>query len=265
MKEEEHRRNRFENVLDTKREAAQASTPAPAPAPAPVQAQPVVQPVQQVVVPAPVAAPIVKEEKEEKVDIKAEIRSALEEHTKKKDPASYYISGLVGLGKYPDVINVRGKITTGVALGVVTPERVVVEGTFHYANYELEDVNRSYYYYYPRIVDMRQYNLGAAVKYQLLPGRIRPNIGGAVGYTRRAMSEYGVDFRTSDAFDVGVVTGLDLQLTDVLAIGLDFRYMTNITYSEKSDYPRSFVYSNSSNPVEKLDYYIGTLSGKLTF
>jgi outer membrane protein W len=112
---------------------------------------------------------------------------------------------------------------------------------------------------------MRQYNVGAALKYQLLPGRIRPMVGGAVDYARRSMSEMGYDFRTSDAFDVGFVAGLDLQLTDNFGIGLDFRYMTNITYRDNSNYPQSFVLNTAQNPIEKLDYYMGTLSGKLSF
>jgi outer membrane protein W len=236
------------------------------PVEAPV-AQAAPQPVQQVVVPAqvvtPVAAPVAKEE--DKVDIRAEIRTAFEEHTKKKpEQPGYYISGLVGMGKYPDVVNVRGNIATGVSLGIVTAERVVVEGSFLYATYQLEDVTTSASYY-PRIVDMRQYNVGAALKYQLLPGRIRPMVGGAVDYARRSMSEMGYDFRTSDAFDVGFVAGLDLQLTDNFGIGLDFRYMTNITYRDNSNYPQSFVLNTAQNPIEKLDYYMGTLSGKLSF
>lgn len=245
----------------------------------PVQVVP--QPVQQVVVPAVVAQPVDKEEKEEKVDIKAEIRSALAESTKKpEDTSKYYISGLVGMGKYPDVVNIRGNLSTGVTAGVVTAERLVVEASFLYGNYDVEDVGYStnysspyaspysYGYGSPLIYSMRQYNLGGALKYQLLPGKLRPTVGGVMSYTRRSLSlDYynNYDWRTSDALDVGFVAGLDLAVNDSFAVGLDFRYLTNVAYREKTDYPQSFVYPRYDNPIEELDYYVTTLSGKFTF
>lgn len=271
MEDEIRRRDRFNSAIGSGG-AEQGSPVAPQPQPI------VVQPVIEKVVPAPVVLDeeesdeleevVSKKKQESKVDIRAEIRAAIDDVTAKPEEKSqFFISGLVGLGKYPDVVNVRGNVASGVVLGMVTSERVVAEGSFIYADYELEDMWRtdSFNPSFPRIVDMRQYNFGMAIKYQLLPGRLRPNVGVMANYVRRSFDERGYEFRTSDAFDVGLVTGLDLYLTEVFAIGVDFRYATNVSYRDNTSYRSSFVYPQSRNEIEKLDYYTGTLSGKFTF
>lgn len=236
----------------------------------PVIQQPVIQqPIVQQVVPAPIAAPVVIEE--EKSDYRSEVRASLRAREENDDAQSYYVSGLVGVSNYPDVINIRSNMAGGFALGTITPERFVAEGSFFFGRHEIEDlfVQTRDVWGRPvtRIVDMRQYNFSAALKYQLLPGRIRPVVGGLVSYTRRSYADQSFDFRTSDGVDAGVVAGLDMQLTDRLAIGVDFRYLMNIGYNHNTEGARnSFVYDqNIRTEVESLDYYMGSLTGKFTF
>lgn len=266
MEDEVRRRDRFNSAIGTGSQQQEPVSQSTAPQypvyqpVAPVQVQQVA-PVQPVVI-APPAEP-----EEEKVDIRSEIRAALKEsNTKPENPTTYYVSGQVGLGKYPDVVNVKGSVATGFSAGVVTPERVIAEGSFLFSKYEMEDV-RNGNIYYPRIVDLKQYNVGATVKYQLIPGRFQPLIGVTANYVRRTYDQQGYQFRTSDAFDLGAVAGLDLQITDNFGIGVDFRYLTNIAYRDNSEGTRqSFVYPQlSDKPVEKLDYYTGSITGKLTF
>jgi hypothetical protein len=207
----------------------------------------------------------------EKVDIKSEIRAALaEKETAPPAKNQNFIAGLIGLGAYPDVVNVRGNGSMGVAVGLVTADRVVAEGSFLYGNYDLEDLfafsaSPYGYGYQPRMVNMKQYNFTAAVKYQVLPGKIRPNIGGVASYTRRSYSEYKSEYLTSDALDVGVAGGLDVALTDAFSVGLDLRYFWNMAYKTNTSVQQSFVYNRGSNPVESLQYYTATLAGKFTF
>ena len=263
LDDEVRRRERFNSAIAP----VESSAPPAAPQYAPVQ------PVQtQQVVPVVIAAPqakietpaVEKEEKEEKVDIKSEIRAALQENESAKKPAQTrnYISALAGQGAYPDVINVKGNGAVGVALGLVTPEGVVAEGSFLYGSYDLENLFTAY----TRITTMKQFNFAGALKYQLLSGRIRPSLGGVAGYTRRSYSEdQATDFLTSDALDAGVVGGVDISLTDSLSIGLDMRYLWNISYKQNSQNTRSFVYQGGANPVEALQYYTAALAAKFTF
>lgn len=236
-----------------------------APAPQAVQVIQAPQPIQVVEVPAP--------KEEPKVDVKQEVRAALEEMKPKETPkqTSYYVQGLIGLGNYPDAINVRGNMATGFSFGLVTPERFVAEGTFQYSEYDIEDMQAGYAYGYPPFKTLNQYNFQAAIKYQLLGGKVRPVVGAIAGYTYRSYQEQQYFFTgniknaSTNAFDVGALAGLDIQLTDSFALGFDLRWMTNIGYRENSDFQRSFVYQRAGKSVEELNYYLGSLSGKFTF
>ena len=50
-----------------------------------------------------------------------------------------------------------------------------------------------------------------------------------------------------------------------VAIGLDFRYYTNVYVKQDRTYRTSFVYPTDDNDIEKLDYYMTTLSAKFLF
>lgn len=218
--------------------------------------------------------------REEKVNVKEEIRAAFDEMKSKEKqnvgPNQFYVSGMVGVANYPDYSAVRSDVSTGFTLGVVTADRLIGEGSFQYSNF---DISNGYYNngysYTPNLIPyakMSQYNFGAAIKYQLLGGNIRPVIGAAAGYTYRSYSNgnsyYGYSSTgnpSTNAFDIGVVGGVDIQLTPNFAVGVDFRYMKNIAHRENSDYNNSFAFPRVGKIVEDYDYYIGALSGKFTF
>lgn len=275
LDDEVRRRDKFNNAIAPV--VSQESTPAPY-----VQPQPVV--VQQVV-PAPVAEPayvpaskrykvatedygddddLKESSRKEKVDIRSEIRAALEESKPAAEAtSSYYVSGFASFGNYDQVVNINSSMGYGFSVGAVTPERIVAEGSFIYGNYQIE--NLYWNSFYPMRVDMRQYNVSGAVKYVLLPGRFRPNAGAVLSYTRRQYSQERFDFRTSDAIDVGATAGADLQVSDNFAIGVDVRYMTNLGYKQNLKRHESFVFSQSKNDVERMNYYTLNLIGKFTF
>jgi hypothetical protein len=242
--------------------------------------QPVVQQA-QAVVPAPVAAPKQKiliaedldeeevvapnKSKDEKIDIRNEIHSAMAaEFAPKEEKASYYVGALAAFGTYDGIRNVDNSMGYGFAVGTITPERWVAEGSFTYGSYQLEDVYNGNGFY-PILVNMNQMNFAGAAKYQLMSGKFRPAAGALLSYTRRMYSYQGSDaFRTTDALDVGAIVGADLQVTSGFSIGFDFRYFTNMGY-RTADNRQSFVYSKRSNDPEKLDYYTVNLIGKFLF
>jgi hypothetical protein len=238
----------------------------------PAQPQVAPQTVQVIQAPRQVVEVAPVEKQEPKVNVKEEIRAALDDMKPKRAPkqTSYYVQGLVGIGEYPDAINVRGNLATGFSFGMVTPERLVAEGTFQYSEYDIEEMQYGYSYF-PPFKSLSQYNFSTAIKYQILGETIRPVIGGVAGYTYRSYQEqqyyYTGNIRSvsTNAFDVGALVGLDLQLTDSFAVGFDFRWMWNVTYGENSDYQASFVYPRPGKAVEELSYYLGSLTGKFTF
>ncbi len=244
----------------------------PAPAPVVVAAPPVVQGISE----------------EDKASLRSEIREAITDAKKETNESesqdTYFIGALVGMSEYPDAVNVKGNVATGLSLGMTTADRVVVEGTFLYSDYEVDDYTSPFPY-----KDMSQYNFTAALKYQFLSGKLRPYAGGVVGYTyRKATNRYnagsggyyggggygggygpGVNPNdldgTSNAFDMGATAGLDLQITDSFAIGGDVRYMTNVSYRRESSVPNFWGQPAGHSAVEELDYYTVMLGGKFTF
>ena len=222
----------------------------------------------------------------EKVDVKAEVRAAIAEQSSAPSTlTSYYVSGLVGTANY-DAANIRSKLSTGFALGMVTPERFVVEGSFVYGQSEIDNVvNPNGGPADGLKYDIAQYNFSAAAKYQILPGKLRPTVGAIASYTHRSYSmsnsnNYGYNYGgtsnqdkgSTDAFDAGLEAGLDLALTNSFSIGADVRYLWNIASKTSSDNGyRNYSYNNQSYQnggipvVEDLSYYIASLSAKFTF
>lgn len=238
----------------------------------------------QAVVPAPVIAPkqkiVIAEDRDDEIEVRSskkasknddklelrnEIKAALAESAPKtEEKNSYYVSALASFGTYDNIRNVDNSMGYGFAVGTITPERWIAEGSFTFGNYQLEDVYNGSAMN-PILVDMRQYNFAGSGKYQLLSGKFRPAAGALLSYTRRMYGYQGFEsFRTTDALDIGVTIGADLQVTAGFAVGFDFRYMTNLGY-RASDNRQSFVYSKRRNDPEKLDYYTVSLIGKFMF
>jgi hypothetical protein len=292
MNDEIRRREKFSNALSgdgsqsgSTTSSNQSSTVTPLPVATPVQheaqapaaPQPIINVVipQQPAAPAPVVIapqpPVVIEEAPART---TEIRAQAPESAPVEEMRnSYYVSGLVGMAKYPDVVNIRGNMAAGVAVGIDTASRFSGEVSFLYSSYELQDIFSSYYNGYSsgRMVDMTQYNLALAGKYNILTGRLRPFVGVVGSYTRRNYYDQWTggynseSFRNSNAFDAGGLAGVDFALTERFAIGADFRYYTNVYMRQSTNYPSSFQYGRMNNEIERLDYYTAGVTAKYTF
>ena len=243
----------------------------------------------QVIQAPPQPVQVVVEKKEEPRHVREEVRAAMEEMKPKSEEVGtqYYIQGLAGVGEYPDASNVKGNMALGFGLGMVTAERIVAEGTFQYSQY---DVSQSgYSNYQPNFNSgnysgsipfskVTQYNFQAALKYQILGGRVRPVVGVIAGYTYRSYDSqtgyssqyYGSSYNSSNspssnALDIGGLVGLDVQVTNTFSIGGDFRYMKNIAYRGNSDYSTAYQLAAPYKRLEDINYYIGSITGKFTF
>ncbi len=255
-----------------------------------VQVAPVQVPVQQIQ-PIIVQAPPVQKVEEPKENtrdiVREEITAALkaEEDATLAPVESKYIAGLLGIGDYPDTKQVKGNYSVGVAIGTKF-DNFVVEGSFLYSNYTVE--GQGYYaggysgygygynpyaynngYFVPDTIDVAQYSGSLAAKVQLFSGIIKPVFGGVVAYSYRSFSWNNItgiqnDTKASShAIDVGTLVGADLEFSPKYAIGLDFRYMWNL--SSRVNGGNTWMSNNYSNPIEKLQYYTMTIAGKVNF
>ena len=247
----------------------------------PVVQQPVAQPVVQ-----PVVVQEVKEPKENTRDIiREELANAMKVEKEEVLPPvqTKYVAGLIGIGDYPDVSNVKGNYSLGVAFGSKV-DGFIIEGSFLYSNYTVKQ-NQYNNYYGNSNVDVNQYAGSLAAKVQFFDGIVKPVIGGLVSYSYRQyeLKDNGYAYNTgyypystngnngstsanSHAVDIGALVGADLEFSPKYAIGLDFRYMWNL--SNRINYDGNNAYYNemmNTNPIEKLQYYVMSISGRMNF
>lgn len=235
-----------------------------------------VAPAPVVVAPAPVVDSTPKIDREE---VRGEINAAIAElkSEKKQTAEKKYFSGAAGVAEYPTASNVRGQYALGFSVGKKYEDRLMLEGSFLYSNYQLEQVGvgaGGVVYngvYYPRITEIDQYNAAVAAKYQLLDTTIRPVVGAVASYTYRNYTDTqfaaSSDSSTSHAFDMGLIAGADLEVSESMSLGLEYRYMYNITSRANNGFQQSFLYNylNGGTPLEKMSYYTLTLVGRATF
>lgn len=261
----------------------------------PVVTAPVVQVVEEkTVLAAPSVNSTVGAEKDSAVEkqmdremVREEISAAMADLKKtepEKTPSRHYFSVLIGAGDYPDAQNVKAQYSLGLALGKMMTDRLVLEGSFIYSNYQVEQkFLNSYYmsgscYYdyagncYPRITEMNQYATSGLLKYQFLDGSIKPEIGGLLTYNYRTFTDKQFAINngtvTSQAFDAGIMAGLGVELSESLTLGLDMRYSWNLTNKVNgSGLQKSSIYSggNSDTAIEDLSYWNTAISLKSTF
>lgn len=211
--------------------------------------------------------------------LREEIRSAMDaEKAAAAQPAvttQKYFSGMLGMSDYPDAKNVKGNYAMGASFSS-RRDSLIVEGGFLYSNYTVDSYvwNQNYANYDYAQVDMNSYAGSLAGKFQLLDGFIKPIVGGVVQYTYRnysLLNESIYNMNTtadSQAIDVGVVAGFDLEFTPTTTIGVDYRYMYNMSskISNAINTPYGF-YPGPTNttPVEKLNYWVLSIVARTSF
>jgi hypothetical protein len=191
-----------------------------------------------------------------------------------------YVAGLLGVGDYPDVRNVKGNYAFGVAFGS-KHDGIIIEGAFLYSNYRLTPggsggcgggCQNNFYggVYFPNEVDINQYAGQLAAKVQLFQGVVKPVFGGLVSYSYRDFKwtnyagGYDSNSAKSHAIDFGALVGADLEFSKKYSLGLDYRYMWNL--SSRTDNPSNTwmsgpYYSN----IEKLQYWVLSVAGRVNF
>lgn len=186
---------------------------------------------------------------------------------------NYYVGGVIGLTEYPDVGYVDNDLSYGLALGAELNNKFTVDGSFIFSRYTIDhpQFNSRFIPY----KDMEQYNFNVALKYSFFEGLVRPVAGGVASYTYRKYSNsvQGQRFYTSatgtltstedsttDAFDMGLLLGLDFDLIESFSVGIDYRYMFNLASQDDN-----INLDDYRDPVESLNYYSFGLTGRVRF
>lgn len=218
--------------------------------------------------------------------LREELNNALrtqEEALLIEEPKSLkYVAGILGVGAVPDASNVDGNYALGVSLGNKI-NNIIIEGSFVYSNYTIKDpymtqYNNTYSYsnYNSSLydVDVNQYAGSLAAKVQLFDGIVKPVFGGFVSYSYRdytwTNNPYSSYYNTSasansHAIDVGAIAGVDFDFNSKFSLGLDFRYMWNLASRINIDNGGYSYNSNNDADLEKQQYYIMSIMGRVNF
>jgi opacity protein-like surface antigen len=235
----------------------------------------VLQPVPVMVVnPTPAPAPVVVEPKEDlRGIVREELRAKKDEEALDKPSAIRYFSAIAGITDYSDVSNVRGNYSLGASFGTKF-DFMIVEGTFMFSNFDVEQVDGSYNPQFPKMIDMNQYQGSVAAKYQLMSGMVRPVVGGLAAYSYRQYTwrdvyyggtTYRGNSSDSHAVDLGVTAGVDLEFNKNFALGFEYKYMFNLASRTDNRAIYSTGFQSSGTPLEKLSYYTLALAAKVNF
>jgi len=234
-------------------------------------------------------ATLAEEKKQDTIDretVRSEIRETLttmkkeeeEKEAQEAEDGKRYFSLLVGLGDYQEVANIRGTYSFGFSIGQMVKKNLAIEGAFLFSEFDVEQRDGGFSCdifgctQFPRITRMNQYQGNVTAKYLPFEGTFRPFVGGAIAYTYRTFSDVQFALPSNDAqshaLDLGLVTGLDLQVSPTFSLGFDFRAFTNVTSrTTNQGLQRSFARSvyNSDTPIESLNYTQMGITGKFSF
>lgn len=205
---------------------------------APAAAAPVAQPT-VVVVPA---APEVKSaDTLSRGDVREEVRAELatiSEEAKVDKKSNTFMGASVGVLNY-NSFDIESFGALGVSGGWITSSNVMVDISFLYSD---NTISRDLFLYR----NFEQYNLGIGARYAFMNGStIRPNVGATMNLVYRQYSQlldpYGITVPSfagdlsSTAMDWGFVAGVDFVVSPQFTLGVDYRYMTNLSYKYDGD------------------------------
>lgn len=234
-----------------------------------------------------VVGPSAAEQELEKEDFKQDLREIVtelraEEKEVDAPPVTgeqYYLLLQGGAGVYPGVENVRGAYNLGVHFGIDYVYGLMVEAGLSFSNYDMYECagyngGCNYSPLNANLREIRQTNVGLALKYKFnSSSRIKPVVGGVASIAFREYelmngNGYNAVSAKSQALDLGVVGGVDVELGPRLAIGADIRYMFNITNRvDGANFgANNFnAFSANSSPIEELQYYLFNVNMRVSF
>lgn len=210
---------------------------------------------------------------EVRTEVRSEVRADLKDASKKEEKSKPRVSvgGLLTTMSYPDAYNTNSDFGAGVSIGWVGANRIGVEGTFLYSQHTIDDS-------YSMYKEVDQQNWSVAARYSILPGAITPVVGALMSYTRRDYTDMydwgygatqGPGSASSDSLDVGLILGVEFNASKNIVLGVDYRYITNMTtrYSDPENFNRSIYdsYDRDYRPLEEIDYDMVAFSLKFLF
>ena len=184
----------------------------------------------------------------------------------------FYASAVVGMSAYPDVSNVQNGYNVAGAIGFFLNESLMIDVGVGLAKSQLSVRNLLFNNKRDNF-DINIYQANLAAKYQfdgILGTGFKPIAGVAAAYSyrqynlRNGSTANSGDTGSSTALDAGVTAGLNYDFNSSFALGLDFKFMANMSSKVNSNYTNP-VYGYTGIPLESLQYYIAGISARMIF
>lgn len=194
-----------------------------------------------------------------------DVRSAVREELRASQPieeekkkSANFISANVGLLDY-DSADIQTIGALHLTFGKAFEDRWAVDFGLGLASAYVDESAFAY-----RKLDQASLDLGA--RFFILTGRIRPSVGALVSYVDRRYSSLRdsttgqpLDYPklNSSALEGGLVAGVDFMISENLALGAEYRYMSNITHKYSDEVLNTPGYRNAVGgyvtPLEERD------------
>ncbi|MGZ3690796.1 MAG: outer membrane beta-barrel protein [Pseudobdellovibrio sp.] len=206
----------------------------------------------------------------------ADIQQTTQIKSEKQSKNNMYLMAALGTIMYPDVGNITGKYAATVAYGYTFSSNIILELGGSFAQYNMDALSPTVFNRHDNY-DITQYSIFLAAKYKMAFGKIVPNAGVLVASTTRNFTQLdpnhiGNDGITADrgsstSTDGGVTAGVDYEMSRDYAIGLDMKYLTNMSTKAQAT---SNINATSSTgytvtPIEKLQNFSVGVSGRINF
>ncbi len=194
---------------------------------------------------------------------------------KTEDEVNVYISGGAGVSIFSGVDNISNGLNAGVSVGAKFPQNFLFEVGFSYSDFKLDN----YYGYYPRVaapnsvqcVDCRikEYAGTLSVKYHLFNKTLRPfgGVSGIYRYRTYTDDSYGGAVynrynSSSHGLDMGPNVGVDFALSSQFMVGVELKYMVNLTNSVSDSHMIYRYRSPDEQLSDDLSYFTFGINAK---
>lgn len=214
--------------------------------------------------PAPVAAPALSGETKAATDANP---------VKDEDIKRFSVGAEGGLPSYPSIGNVISYYSLG-AIGTYNfAEHLALQAEFDYSKFAINNVYFCPFCFGGTLVKgMDQYDISLGVRYTPFTfGSLTPVGGVVIDYARRNyydLIDYGYTFGTptgSNAFDAGLMVGLDLNISKSVILGAQFKYLWNVSYWTDNPLAYGLYGPIYGSPIESLSYSMATLNVRFLF
>lgn len=199
------------------------------------------------------------------------LTSANTEQTPIKEK-NFYTIVLLGVGVYPEVSNIENGYNVSGVAGYYLNDVMRLEAGAGAAKSQMSVRNLLFANQRDNFT-VNQYQVLLGAKYQLeaiYGTSLKPALGMVLSYTARqynllnGLTVNSSDTGSSTAFDIGLSAEAEYELSATYAVGLDFKYMFNVSNQVSANYANP-TYGYNGTPIESLQYYIAALSAKMNF